>query len=26
MRSAFKRYKLLKIAVGEEKMPEEGEP
>ncbi|GJP60896.1 hypothetical protein CLOP_g18110 [Closterium sp. NIES-67] len=25
MRSAFKRYKLLKIAVGEEKMPEEGE-
>ncbi|GJP85494.1 hypothetical protein CLOP_g15587 [Closterium sp. NIES-67] len=25
MRSAFKRYKLLKIAVGKEKMPEEGE-
>ncbi|GJP38057.1 hypothetical protein CLOM_g22490 [Closterium sp. NIES-68] len=25
MRSAFKRYKLLKIAVEEEKMPEEGE-
>ncbi|GJP78404.1 hypothetical protein CLOP_g8705 [Closterium sp. NIES-67] len=25
MRSAFKRYKLLKIAVGEEKMLEEGE-
>ncbi|GJP75378.1 hypothetical protein CLOP_g5831 [Closterium sp. NIES-67] len=25
MRSAFKRYKLLKIAVWEEKMPEEGE-
>ncbi|GJP63796.1 hypothetical protein CLOP_g20840 [Closterium sp. NIES-67] len=25
MRSAFKRYKLLKIAVGEEKMSEEGE-
>ncbi|GJP73581.1 hypothetical protein CLOP_g4272 [Closterium sp. NIES-67] len=25
MRSAFKRYKLLKISVGEEKMPEEGE-
>ncbi|GJP48854.1 hypothetical protein CLOM_g8133 [Closterium sp. NIES-68] len=25
IRSAFKRYKLLKIAVGEEKMPEEGE-
>ncbi|GJP54688.1 hypothetical protein CLOM_g13741 [Closterium sp. NIES-68] len=25
MRSAFKRYKLLKIALGEEKMPEEGE-
>ncbi|GJP61866.1 hypothetical protein CLOP_g18985 [Closterium sp. NIES-67] len=25
MRSAFKRYKLLKINVGEEKMPEEGE-
>ncbi|GJP79734.1 hypothetical protein CLOP_g9930 [Closterium sp. NIES-67] len=25
MRGAFKRYKLLKIAVGEEKMPEEGE-
>ncbi|GJP76200.1 hypothetical protein CLOP_g6570 [Closterium sp. NIES-67] len=25
MRSAFKRYKLLKIAIGEEKMPEEGE-
>ncbi|GJP48901.1 hypothetical protein CLOM_g8168 [Closterium sp. NIES-68] len=25
MRSAFKRYKLLKIAVGKEKIPEEGE-
>ncbi|CAI7783880.1 unnamed protein product [Closterium sp. NIES-54] len=25
MRSAFKRYKLLKIAMGEEKMPEEGD-
>ncbi|GJP84528.1 hypothetical protein CLOP_g14589 [Closterium sp. NIES-67] len=25
MRSAFKRYKLLKITVGEEKMPEESE-
>ncbi|GJP78868.1 hypothetical protein CLOP_g9136 [Closterium sp. NIES-67] len=25
MRSAFKRYKLLKIAVGEEKMREEDE-
>ncbi|CAI7927977.1 unnamed protein product [Closterium sp. NIES-54] len=24
MRSAFKRYKLLKLAMGEEKMPEEG--
>ncbi|CAI5518104.1 unnamed protein product [Closterium sp. Naga37s-1] len=25
MRSAFKRYKLLKLAMGEEKMPEEGD-
>ncbi|CAI7924193.1 unnamed protein product [Closterium sp. NIES-54] len=25
MRSAFKRYKLLKLATGEEKMPEEGD-
>ncbi|CAI7729662.1 unnamed protein product [Closterium sp. NIES-53] len=25
MRSAFKHYKLLKLAMGEEKMPEEGD-
>ncbi|CAI7840162.1 unnamed protein product [Closterium sp. NIES-53] len=25
MRSAFKRYKLLKLAMGEETMPEEGD-
>ncbi|CAI7894913.1 unnamed protein product [Closterium sp. NIES-54] len=25
MRSAFKRYKLLKLAMGEERMPEEGD-
>ncbi|CAI7847063.1 unnamed protein product [Closterium sp. NIES-53] len=25
MRNAFKRYKLLKLAMGEEKMPEEGD-
>ncbi|CAI7789812.1 unnamed protein product [Closterium sp. NIES-54] len=25
MRTAFKRYKLLKLAMGEEKMPEEGD-
>ncbi|CAI7771717.1 unnamed protein product [Closterium sp. NIES-54] len=25
MRSAFKRYKLLKLAMGQEKMPEEGD-
>ncbi|CAI7876049.1 unnamed protein product [Closterium sp. NIES-54] len=25
MRSAFKRYRLLKLAMGEEKMPEEGD-
>ncbi|CAI7758613.1 unnamed protein product [Closterium sp. NIES-54] len=25
MRSAFKRYKLLKLAMGEEKMPQEGD-
>ncbi|CAI7833169.1 unnamed protein product [Closterium sp. NIES-54] len=25
MRSAFKRYKLLKLAMGEEKMPKEGD-
>ncbi|CAI7856300.1 unnamed protein product, partial [Closterium sp. NIES-54] len=25
MRSAFKRYKLLKLAMGEQKMPEEGD-
>ncbi|CAI7784184.1 unnamed protein product [Closterium sp. NIES-54] len=25
MRSAFKRYKLLKLVIGEEKMPEEGD-